>query len=272
MKQQTNSWTIPVVTVLAVAASIAGAFIGSGALGGTAISEAAGGWLSSEATPLAPGEGAFRIWSVIYLGLAAYAIWQLSPGARASERQRALRPWAVLSAALNAAWVWMVQLDLLVASELVIIALLVVLIRMLVLMKASAPRSWPELILTDGTFGLYLGWVCVATVANTAAWLGSMGATTFTGWLPAVYGVLGVTAAIGIATAIYTRGRLAPALSLSWGLVWIAIGRLSGEPEWQDVTWGAGAAGIAVIVAAVLIRIRSRLPLKPSAERAYQGR
>lgn len=157
------------VTVLAVAASIAGAFIGSGALGGTAISEAAGGWLSSEATPLAPGEGAFRIWSVIYVGLAAYAIWQLTPAARASSRQRALRPWAMLSAALNAAWVWMVQLDLLVASEVVIIALLVALIRILVLMRASAPRSWPEVILTDGTFGLYLGWVCVATVANTAA-------------------------------------------------------------------------------------------------------
>lgn len=263
-RQHMTSWAMPVVTVVAVAASIAGAFIGSGALGGTAISEAAGGWLSSSATPLAPGGGAFRIWSVIYLGLAGYALWQLSAGARTSSRQRALRPWAMLSAALNAAWIWMVQLGLLAGSVVVIIALLAVLIRMLLLLRGSQPRSWAELILSDGTFGLYLGWVCVATVANIAGWLGSLGATTFTGWVLAVYGVLAVTAAVGIAAALYTHGRLAPGLSLAWGLLWIAVGRFSGEFESTAAAWGAGTAGIAVLVATVLIRIRSRHPLRPA--------
>ncbi|GAA4828176.1 tryptophan-rich sensory protein [Garicola koreensis] len=263
-RQQTTSWAMPVVTVIAVAASIVAAFFGSGALGGTAVSEAAGGWLSTSATPLAPGGGAFRIWSVIYLGLAGYAIWQLSAGARASSRQRALRPWAMLSAALNAAWIWMVQLDLLAGSVVVILALLAVLIRMLLLLRDSQPRSWAELILSDGTFGLYLGWVCVATVANIAGWLGSLGATTFTGWILAVYGVLAVAAAVGIATARYTQGRLAVGLALSWGLLWIAAGRFSGEFESAATAWGAVAAGIAVLVATVLIRIRSRRPLGPA--------
>lgn len=263
MKQQTSSWTAPVLTVVAVAVSIVGAFIGSGVWVGTPISEAAGGWLSTTATPLAPGEGAFRIWSVIYLGLAGYAVWQLGGAARASTRQRALRPWAILSAALNAAWVWMVQLGLLTGSVLVIIALLIVLVRMLILLTASRPGSWAELILSDGAFGLYLGWVCVATVANISAWLGSLGATTFTGWTVAAYAVLAVAAAVGIGMAVYTGGRFAPSLSLSWGLLWIAAGRLGGAPEWEDVAWGAAAGGVAVLAATVLVRVRSKLPLSP---------
>lgn len=36
----------------------------------------------------------------------------------------------------------------------------------------SGPRSAaPETIITDGTFGLYLGWVCVAACANATATL-----------------------------------------------------------------------------------------------------
>ena len=94
-------WALPIITVLGVAAAIVAAFIGSGALGGTSISEAAGGALSADATPIAPAGAAFSIWSVIYLGLAGYALWQLTPGARRSPRQHAVRPWALASALLK---------------------------------------------------------------------------------------------------------------------------------------------------------------------------
>ncbi|MBB1024382.1 tryptophan-rich sensory protein, partial [Dietzia sp. DQ12-76] len=86
---------MPVVTLLGVAAAIVAAFVGSGALGGTPVADAAGGALSADATPVAPAGSAFSIWSVIYLGLIVYALWQLSPTARRSARQRALRPWAL---------------------------------------------------------------------------------------------------------------------------------------------------------------------------------
>ena len=116
-----TGWFLPVVTVLGVAAAIVAAFIGSGALGGTPINEAAGGALSADATPIAPAGTAFSIWSVIYLGLAAYAIWQLTPTARRSPRQEAVRPWALASAVLNALWIWTVQLGWLAVSVQVIV-------------------------------------------------------------------------------------------------------------------------------------------------------
>ena len=67
---------------LTVAASavlaVIGSFIGSGAAGGQPVQDAAGGALAADATLIAPGAGAFGIWTVIYLGLLAYAMMPLS--------------------------------------------------------------------------------------------------------------------------------------------------------------------------------------------------
>lgn len=162
-----NTWLLPVITLIGAVFAIAAAFLGSGALGGTPINQAAGGALSADATPLAPAGPAFSIWSVIYLGLAAYALWQLTRTARTSPRQRSLSRWALLSLLLNAAWIWTVQLGSLVGSVVVILALLAVLIRIMYILGAPRTGGVVEQVLTDGAFGLYFGWVLVATFANT---------------------------------------------------------------------------------------------------------
>jgi hypothetical protein len=78
------------VVLLSALLAVAGAFVGSGAAGGTPIQDAAGGALSADATPIAPAGPAFSIWSVIYVGLLGYAIWQLLPAQKTSPRQRRL--------------------------------------------------------------------------------------------------------------------------------------------------------------------------------------
>ena len=88
MEKKTNSWFMPITTAVAVVVAIGLAFIGSGALGGTAVSDAAGGALLADATPLAPASTAFSIWSVIYVGLAVYAVYQLLPAQRDSKGTR----------------------------------------------------------------------------------------------------------------------------------------------------------------------------------------
>ena len=82
---------IPVLVLVSGIVATIGAFLGSGVLGGTPIQFAAGGWLNEDSTPLAPAKGAFRIWSLIYLGLLAYSVWQLLPAQRRSARQQGLR-------------------------------------------------------------------------------------------------------------------------------------------------------------------------------------
>lgn len=245
-----------VVFVLSIVAII-GAFVGSGAFGGTPMPEAADGAFAADATLIAPAGPAFSIWSVIYGGLLAYAVWQLLPSQRTREVHRRVGYLVALSMLLNAVWLGVVQWGQVGLSVLVILALLAVLgVTFHRLQRPPADResragSMIESVVLDGTIGLYLGWVTIATAANITAWLTGIGFTGF-GIAPDAWGVTVVIVAgmIGVATALAGRGRLTPAIALAWGLCWLAVARLTGEPESAPVGISAlVAAGVVVLVA-----------------------
>lgn len=250
------------VAVSAVIA-IVGSFIGSGAAGGTPIQDAAGGALAADATLIAPGTGAFSIWTVIYLGLIAYAVWQFLPAQKRAARQRSLGYLVAASLLLNAAWILSVQFGLLGLSVPVIVVLLAVLARAFVITIQSPPSGIVDSIITDGTIGLYLGWVCVATAANIAAVLVAAG---FGGWGIAAEvwaaAVLVIAGVVGILLAVYGGGRIAPMLSLVWGLVWVGVARLSAEPHSPSTAIAAFVTAGAVVLVTVVARIYAqRSPL-----------
>nr|WP_155844070.1 tryptophan-rich sensory protein [Agromyces luteolus] len=236
--------------------AIAAAFVGSGAAGGTPIQDAAGGWLDSDSTLIAPARPAFGIWSVIYTGMLAYAIFQVLPAQRTSARHRRIGYAVAASLVLNAVWIGVVQLDLLWASLPVILVLLVVLAWLFVQLRRMPPSGAVDAVVTDGSIGLYLGWVVVATAANATAVLQAAG---FEGWgLPAeawAIGVIAAAAAVGVALAWWGRGRIAPALSLAWGLAWVAVGRLTDEPASAATGIAAAIAAAVVIVVTLVARI-----------------
>ena len=248
--------TVAVSALLAVI----GSFIGSGAAGGTPVQDAAGGALAADATLLAPGSGAFSIWSLIYFGLLAYAVWQFLPSQRTAERHRRIGYLVAASLLLNAAWILSIQFDLLWLSVPIIIALLVVLVAAFRRCLALPPRSALDALVTDGTVGLYLGWVIVATAANVTAALVAAG---FDGWgiPPETWAVVVVAVAglVGVALAVWDRGRIAPTLSLAWGLSWIAIARLTDAPESTVTGIAAIIAGAAVVLTTVAARVAVEL-------------
>lgn len=244
-----------VVAVSAVIA-IVGSFIGSGAAGGTPIQDAAGGALSADATPIAPAGPAFGIWSVIYLGLVAYAVWQFLPKQKTDARHRSLGYPIAASLVLNAAWILSIQFGFLAASVPIIVALLAVLIYAFRLCVVSGATSTLDAVITDGTVGLYLGWVCVATAANITALLVAAGFDGFgiSADLWAVV-IIAVAGAVGVLVAWWGQGRIAPALSLSWGLAWLAVGRLTGDLYSLPAAIAAIIAVVAVLGATAVIRI-----------------
>jgi hypothetical protein len=248
--------TVAISAVLAVI----GSFIGSGAAGGTPIQEAAGGALAADATLIAPGSGAFSIWTLIYAGLLAYAVWQFLPAQGTDARHRRLGYPIAASLLLNAAWILSIQFDLLWLSVPIIAALLVVLILAFRICLALPPKNLVDTIVTDGTVGLYLGWVCVATAANLTA---ALVATGFDGWGidPEAWAiaVIAVAGLVGVALAIWDRGRIAPTLSLAWGLAWVAIARLTDAPASTATGIAAIVAVAAVIVATVAARVAAEL-------------
>ena len=231
-------------TLVAVAVSVGG-------LGGTRVQDAQSGALSADGSYLAPAGPAFSIWSVIYLGLLGYTIWQALPSQRASERQRAVGWWVIVTILLNGLWLIAAQFLTIEWTVVVIVLLLIALgIAFRVAVVTRLPRAgFLDALLIDGVTGLHLGWVTLATVANIAAWLTTIAPAQ---WADAasVWGiaVLVVVAVIGLGIAWASRWRVAPALALGWGLSWLAVGRLTGEP--QNTAIGITAL---VVAAAVLL-------------------
>lgn len=246
------------VVALTVVGSLVAALFGSGLFGGPGIADAAGGAFAADATVLAPAGFAFSIWSVIYLGLLAYAVWQFVPAQAAKPRHRAVGYGVAASALLNAVWI-MCVLAWRIAESFVIILILLGVLLVTFVRACRRPRrgTVAEIVLIDGVIGLYLGWVTVAAAANLAAWLADAGIAA---WREST-GVPGTIALIGAGLiALFTAwvgGRWAPAVATSWGLVWIAIGRWSGEPEAPVVA--TTAVVLAVLVLAVTAwRFRQR--------------
>lgn len=274
MRKHSVGIAVPIATAFAMAVAIFGAFAGSGALGGTPIQHASDGWLDTDSTLLAPAGPAFGIWSLVYVGLVVYAVWQFFPAARASRLQYRARAWISASALLNALWIGVVQFGWLPVSLVVIVVLLLVLIRILLLLITTPPESTAERWILWVLFGVYLGWVSVATIANAAALLGSWGVGEGADWpVPAAIALLAVAAVIALGTTWYSGGHLGMPLAMAWGVGWIGVSRLEPGNYSQPVAIAAyTACGIivigSVVLAWVLRRHRDRLPIPARAQGA----
>lgn len=249
------------LVTVAYVACLVGSMIGVGVFGGQRVEDSAGGALAADATHLAPASPAFSVWSVIYAGLGAWTLWQWWL-VRDDRRTVGL---AVASLLLNAAWILSVQADRIWLSVAVIVALLAVLATLFARLVRTRPRSRVAALVTDGTFGLYLGWVSVATCANVAAALAASGVDG--GGAPEVWAVavLAAVAVVGVALAWYGRGRVAPALTIVWGLSWIAVGRTDGEPASTTTAVAAVAAAVVVALATLVLRLRAERSAERSA-------
>lgn len=249
---------------------IVGTLVGMGVLG-TRVQESSGGSLAADATLIAPGSPAFSIWSVIYLGLAAYTVWQLLPANATHPAARSTGWLAAASMLLNAAWLLVTQVGWLWVSVVVIVALLVVL-GLLIRRLHDGPRGGDpgigERVVLDGTFGLYLGWVSVAVCANITATLVASG-VRFQPPLDEIAAVvlLAAVALVGVVLARRFGGRLAVAVAVAWGLGWIAWARLADAPS-STVTGIAAVVAAVVVLASALVARRSRPGVSSSRSRA----
>lgn len=256
--------TRQIAVISAVVFMIIAAMVGTGLFGGTNVRDLQGGALDADATVLAPGTPAFSIWTLVYVLMVAYAIWQALPGQRGAERQRRAGWWIALTAVLNGCWLLAAQFLNLISTVLAIVILLVALGCTLRVLVQHPPQSWSDRLFMDATVGIHLGWVSLATVANITAWLAAEVVPPLDERTQVVWGVivLIVVAAVGIAIALGTRtrearGRITPVLAMAWGLVWIGIARLTGEPHTEGVAITAFIVA-AVVVAAPLVLGRRR--------------
>lgn len=261
-ESQVNGILRQVVVIAAASFMLIAAVVVGGAFSGEGVSDQQNGALTDQSTYLAPAGPAFSIWSVIYLGLIAYTIWQALPAQRGDERQRAVGGWVAASMVLNGLWLVAARFWTLWSTVLVIVLLLAVLARVIVLLGRAPARGWAERIVVDGTNGLHFGWVTIATVANTTAWL--------TDTVPDEWGdhaelwailVLAVVLVICVSSA-WATGRIAPAIASVWGLAWLAVGRLTDEPRSTPTAIAAIIVGAIILLVAVIAATRRAARLR----------
>lgn len=192
-----------------------------GAIGGSGLAgESVGDVARSYPNPLLPAGTAFMIWNLIYLSVLALAVWQLLPGQRGEAVHRRTGWWIVVAGVLNAAWVGLFSSGQIVASQIVIVVLLLVLA--MVWRRAASVHytgTWSRLLLW-APLSLYTGWVTVATAVGALTTVAavsseSAGFTVAIGTLMLVGAVVLTVVARGVAVLAFAGAAV-------WALVWIA--------------------------------------------------
>jgi len=130
----------------------------SGALGGIET----GAVSDKYPTRVTPAGYAFAIWSLIYLGIVAFSIYQAS--LKNLERFRSLRTVYILSCASNCAWLYFWHQEAILVSVAVIFLLLGTLAFLNV--KLRTTETLNDFWLAKFPFGIYFGWVTAAAIVN----------------------------------------------------------------------------------------------------------
>ncbi len=176
----------------------------------------------------------FSIWGFIYILLGIFIVLQF----RTQQREVVSAiGWAfAISCALNALWIVAWHYDRLPLSMLIMIALLAVLVYVNLQLRNQPPG------LIKAAFGIYLGWICIATIANAAALLT---AQQWGGWgLPDVLWAIVMINAGLIITALALFATKNPFLGIAviWAFIGIVLSRQA------DATQVATSAMIAAVV------------------------
>jgi hypothetical protein len=194
-----------------------------------------------------PAGYVFSIWSLIYLGLIAYAVFQILPAQRENPRLRQTGWWFVLSCAANSVWLFLWHYGYFALSVIAMLTLLISLIAIYLRLGAGQQVvARGERWLVQLPFSIYLGWVTVATIANVTAFLDSIDWNGF-GISPEIWTFIMLVVAVVVAGLMaYSRQDIAYLLVLIWAFIGIGV-------EQSDTLQVANAAYIAAAVVAIFV-------------------
>jgi hypothetical protein len=210
-----------------------------------------------------PAGYVFSIWGLIYLGLLAYALYQLRPSSQDEQRLARIDWWFPLSCAANIGWLFLwhyEQFPLTLPAMFGLLACLLLIYTRLGI--GIAPTSRLSFWTVNATFSLYLGWISVASIANVGQVLDFMG---WDGWgiAPEMWTLTMLIVAAGLTTLMaIMRGDIIYLLVIIWATIGIAI-KQSPTPIVAITAWSvAGYAAFMLLIA----YIRRRRPSEVMAD------
>ncbi len=176
-----------------------------------------------------PAGYVFSIWGFIYTLLLVFVVYQALPSQKDNPRLERLGYWFALSCLLNVSWLLAWHYGAIGLSQLLMFGLLASLIVCyLKLGTGEREVSRAEAFCVRLPFSVYLGWITVATVANTSVTLLNYGVTG--GWLAPLWTVIAIAAAVGVGyLMLENKGDAAFNLVLVWAFVGIAAKQWGSE-------------------------------------------
>jgi hypothetical protein len=109
----------------------------------------------------------FTFWGIIYIGLIAFAYYQSRTKQAGNSRLKSISDLFVYSCVANIAWLFFWHFNLFALSLVAMLSLLVLLILIHLRLHPNKTGSQGiEKWVVDIPFKIYLGWICVATIAN----------------------------------------------------------------------------------------------------------
>lgn len=176
----------------------------------------------------------FSIWGIIYLMLFGFIFWQFRESGRPVASAMG---WAfAISSLFNAIWIitWHYELPGL--------SILVMLVIMVSLLYINLALKDQQSMFAKASFGVYLGWISVAMIANITAYLVSI---NWGGWGISDQAWAIVMIVTGMAVAVFTLINLQNPFigaAVIWAFAGIALNR-----------WGSHPAIVAAALIAVAI-------------------
>ncbi len=208
-----------------------------------------------------PSGATFSIWGIIYLLLLIFTFYQASTlfstrTSRVNTLVQKIGIWYFLSSLLNASWILVWHFELVPISVAVMLVMLVSLIVVnFAIYNGSANLSLWERFITKAPFGVYLGWICVATIANVTTWLTAIGWDG--GFEQDTWAVMMI--AIGAIITFGAASRLRNgylALAVVWAFWGIISKRLDQDPIYYSIVVVAGVAALILFFYALVALVR----------------
>jgi benzodiazapine receptor len=207
-------------------------------------------------TVITPAGFTFSIWSLIYILLIVFVIFQALPRNRDQSFIRQVSFLFILSGVWNVLWLFLWHYELLTLSVVLMFALLATLIAIyLRLGIGKSDVRLTEKLCVHVPFSVYLGWITVASITNVAA------ALTAVGWdgggiEGVTWGMLVIAVALVITLAVVgTRKDAAYGLVLVWALAGIVAKQI----EHQTIVLAAEVSIAIILIAIVGMAAFSRL-------------
>jgi len=207
---------------------------------------------------LTPAGYVFGIWGLIYLGQLGFVLHSLRPSRRADPILRRMGLWPVAVAVLNAVWIFLWHWEVYPATLVVMVAILLSLILLYrragfeALARPSGGLARAERWLVQLPFSIYLGWITVATIVNTAVVGQVLGLPTF-GLAPQLIAALVLVGGLLLTVVVLLRtADLGFGAVIIWAYVGIAVKEAG--TAWVPLVAAAGALIVAGLMLSALIR------------------